>query len=48
VCKACHVREVGVLFLPCSHAACCTECAENARTCIECHMNVAYKVAVKL
>lgn len=48
LCKRCHVREVGMLFLPCSHACACKECGEAAQTCYECRMPITFKVPIKL
>lgn len=48
VCKRCLVREVGTLFVPCSHACACRECGDATTLCFECHTPIAYKVPIKL
>ncbi|GFR90209.1 baculoviral IAP repeat-containing protein 7 [Elysia marginata] len=40
LCKICMDREVAVVFLPCGHLVCCTECASAMKDCPVCRNQV--------
>ena len=42
-CKICMDREVGVVFVPCGHIACCVECGENFSYCPICRSEIKLK-----
>jgi len=40
LCKVCLDKAVPVVFTPCGHLVCCTECAEPLQTCPICRKDI--------
>ena len=40
ICKVCFEQEVRVAFLPCTHYACCSLCANNLKECPMCRQRI--------
>lgn len=47
-CKVCLDREIGVVFLPCSHSVACTKCAPVLTKCPYCRAKIANSVRIFL
>ena len=42
-CKICMDKEVGVVFIPCGHIACCVDCGESFSYCPICRREIELK-----
>ena len=45
-CKICMDKEVGVVFIPCGHIACCVECGESFSYCPICRRKIKLKNSI--
>ena len=45
-CKICMDKEVGVVFIPCGHIACCVECGESFSHCPICRSEIELKNSI--
>lgn len=40
LCKICLENELSVVFMPCKHTACCSDCSVNFDKCVICRQNI--------